>query len=99
MRLAGLKRQAQRLARPKQMLLADDFVRRTWAKLLGKRGQLILLSCAGKQISQWSSEKSESKVKNRPENRTNFKVNLKQSGTAWRREWLMSGVLREQNPA
>ena len=97
--LAGLKRQAQRLARPKQMLLADYFVRRTWAKLLGKRCQLIMLSCAGKQISQWSSEKSESKVKNRPENRTNFRVNLKQSGAAWRGEWLMSGALREQNPA
>jgi hypothetical protein len=55
MRLAGLKRQAQRLARPKQMLLADHLVRRTWAKLLGER--------------------------------------------AWRGKWLMSGALREQNPA
>jgi hypothetical protein len=61
--LAGLKRQAQRLTRPKQMLLADHLVRRTWAKLLGKRRQLIMLSSAGKQISQWSSEKSDSKVK------------------------------------
>lgn len=83
MRLTGFKRQAQRLARSKQMLLADHLVRRTRAKLLGERRQLIMLSHAGKQISQWSSEQSESKVKYRPENRTNFKVNLNQSGAAW----------------
>lgn len=42
MRLAGCKREAQRLARPEQVLLADHLVRRLRAQLLGERGKTRL---------------------------------------------------------
>jgi hypothetical protein len=38
MRLAGFEGEAQRLARPEQVLLADHLVRRLRAQLLGERG-------------------------------------------------------------
>ena len=41
MRLAGLERQAQRLARPEQVLLADDLIRLLRAQLLGERGARV----------------------------------------------------------
>ena len=37
MRLSGFERQAQRFARPEQMLLADHLVRRLRTQLLGQR--------------------------------------------------------------
>ena len=43
MRLPRLERQAQRLARPEQVLLADHLVRRLRAQLLGERGMLALI--------------------------------------------------------
>jgi hypothetical protein len=42
MRLAGFEGEAQRLARPKQMLLADHVVRPLRPQLLGQRGVLAL---------------------------------------------------------
>ena len=46
--LTGLKRQAQRLARPEQMLLADHLVRRFRAQLLGQRRMLAFIICCRK---------------------------------------------------
>ena len=51
MRLAGGKSQAQRLARPKQVLLADHLVWRLRAQLLGERGGTVN-GVLGKQIGQ-----------------------------------------------
>ena len=57
MRLAGGKSQAQRLARPEQMLLADHLVRRLRAQLLGERGGTVDF-VGGKQIAQADSPRS-----------------------------------------
>ena len=51
MRLAGSESQAQRLARPEQMLLADHLVRRLRPQLLGQWG-ITANSIGGKQVAQ-----------------------------------------------
>ena len=51
MRLSGFERQAQRLARPEQMLLADHLVRRLRAQLLGQWGGSVNAG-VGKEIAQ-----------------------------------------------
>ena len=51
MRLPGLERQAQRLARPEQMLLADHLIGRLRAQLLGQWGGSVNAG-VGKEITQ-----------------------------------------------
>lgn len=53
MRLPRGESQAQRLARPEQVLLADHLVRRLRAQLLGQRSGTIN-GVLGKQIAQWN---------------------------------------------
>lgn len=54
MRLTGFKRQAQRLAQPEQVHLADHLVRRLRTQLLGQRG-ISVNRVLGEQIAQYAN--------------------------------------------